>query len=117
MSDTRVVDEDADPSDLRLNLSDHALYFGGDGHVRLNRDCLPSHPGDFGTHRIRGVGTLTVVNGDIGTSFSQCDGDCGSDSATAASYKGNSIPEVFHGVIVCAVKPTLRVGTNACAVP
>jgi hypothetical protein len=70
MGDCSVVDEDVDASDLRLNLRDHALHFGGDGHVSLNRYRLPSHPGDFGTHRIRGVGTLTEVHGDIGTSTS-----------------------------------------------
>ena len=86
-----MLDEDVDPSDLRLNLRDHALHVGGDGHVSLNRDRLPSHPRDFGTHRIRGVGTLTVVNGDIGTSTSQRDGDCGSDFPAAASDKSSPL--------------------------
>ena len=102
MSDCSVVDENVDASDVRLGFRDHALHVGGDGHVGLNRDCLSSHPGDFGADRIRGVGTLTEVHGDIGTSPSHCDCNSGSDSATAASYKSNSILQVFHAVIVCA---------------
>jgi hypothetical protein len=102
MSDTRIVDENVDATKVRLNFCEHTPHLGCDGHIGLNRDCPPSHPGDFGTDCIRSVGTLMVVNRDIGASLSQCDGDCGSNSATAASYKAHSIPEVFHGVIVCA---------------
>jgi hypothetical protein len=91
MSYTRVVDEDADATKVCLNLCGHAPHVGGDRHIRLNRDCLPSHPGDFGADCIRSVGTLTVVNGDIGTSLSQCDCDCGPDAATSSSNKSNSI--------------------------
>jgi hypothetical protein len=92
MSDSSVVDEDADAAKVCLDLCRHAPHVGGDRHIRLNHDCLPSHPGDFGTDCIRSIGTLTVVNGDIGTSLSQCDCDCGSDSATSSSNKSNSIP-------------------------
>src|ERR1039458_650816 len=102
MSYTRVVHEDADATKVRLNLCDHAPHVSGDRHVRLYRDCLPPHPSNFGTDCIRSVGTLTIVNGDIGTSLSQCDCNCGSDSPTPASDKSHSIPKVFHGVIVCA---------------
>ena len=59
---------------------------------------------------ICGVGSLTVVHGDIGTSTSQRNCACGSDSATAASYKGDSILQIFHGFILqfvlCPVNPS-----------
>jgi nicotinamidase-related amidase len=52
---------------------------------------------------MRSVGTLTVGNGDIAASPSQCDCDCGSDSSTSASHKGHSIRQVIHRIIVCVV--------------
>jgi hypothetical protein len=58
--------------------------------------------GDFATDSIGSIGSFTVAHSDIGTSLSQC--DCGSDSATAASYKGNSILQIFH---VCPVNPSV----------
>jgi hypothetical protein len=83
---------------LRFNLCDHALHFDGDGHVSLNRDCLLSDFPDFAADSIRSVGTLTVVNGNFGTSASQRHSDGGSDPATASRHKSNSIPEVFHPI-------------------
>src|SRR5580704_15985101 len=108
MGDCSVVDEDVDPSDLRLNLRDHALHFGGDGHVSLNRYRLPSHPCDLTADGL--CGSLTVVHSDIGTSLSECDCNCGSDSATAARNKNDSILQIFHGFILrfvlCPVNPS-----------
>jgi hypothetical protein len=43
---------------------------------------------------------ITVVHSDIGTSLSECNGDCGSDSTTAASYNGDSILQIFHGFML-----------------
>jgi hypothetical protein len=42
------------------------------------------------------IASREVPSSNIGTSLSQFDSDCGTDSATAASHKGHSIPEVFH---------------------
>src|SRR5438874_8657932 len=65
---------------------------------------------DFAIDGIGGIGSFTVVHSDIGTSLSECDSDCGSDSATAASYKGDSILQIFHGFILrfvlCPVNPS-----------
>src|SRR5690349_22073136 len=110
MGDCSVVDEDVDSSDLLFNLSNHALHVGRNRYIRLKRDCLPSYSSDFAANCIRGVGSLTVVHGDISTSPSQRDGDGGSDPATASSHKRNSISEFFHGFmlgfVLCPVNPS-----------
>src|ERR1700746_1384038 len=75
MGDCSVVDEDVDSSDLLLDPSNHALHVGSNRYIRLKRDCLPSYSRTFAANGIRGVGSLTVVHGDISTSRSQRDGD------------------------------------------
>src|SRR5580765_2449292 len=100
MGDCSVVDEDVDSSDLLLDLSNHALHVGSNRYISLKRDCPPSYSSNFAANCIRGVRSLTVVHGDISTSPSQCDGDGGSDPATASSHKSNSIPEFFHGFML-----------------
>src|SRR5208282_6581619 len=80
------------------------------------RDCLPSHPGDFGTDRICSVGSFAVVNGDIGTSPSQSQCDSSSDAATPTSDESNSIVQVLHGVIVCATQPSRAATRHAGAI-
>jgi hypothetical protein len=102
MGNSCIVNENVDPTKVRLNVRDHAPHLYGDRHIGLNRDCLPPHLADCATDSICSVGSFAVVHGDMGTSPSQRDGNCGSNSATAASHKSNSIVQVFHGVIVCA---------------
>jgi hypothetical protein len=104
-----IVHKDVDAAEFGFNVCDHALDIRGDRHIGLHRDCRASQAHDFATHAICSVGSLTVIHGDIRASPSQRDGDCGSDSSTAASHKSNSIPEVFHGVIVCV---GLRIGQD-----
>ena len=109
MGNRRIVYEDVDAAEFRFNIRDHALHVGGDRYIGPHCYCLASRAHDLATHAIRSVGSFTVVHSNIGTSRSQCDCDCCSDSATAARHKGDSILQVFHGFILRFVLcPSIR---------